>query len=268
MNTLPTALPLTPDACQDAASRSLTLEISADTMAVLVSPADAATPHIYAAIALDAGHARHAAAVEEAVYSNPMLLCDFRSVKVLLRGGNTLPAPRGFGRWPAAAAGEETLSEGIPALGIELTGSHDSELMKFLRRSFNNPTIGSHMAQLCSFCGRLSRRANRCRAYVQYLGPSVDVLLFDKGRLLLAATYAVTSPDDALYYVLAACATAGFSRSDDELMLVAPSARREELQPLLRKYVNYVMPLILPAELCREAPLELALAARPNNETT
>ncbi|MDE6099001.1 MAG: DUF3822 family protein [Muribaculaceae bacterium] len=265
MNTLPIALPLTPDACADAQRRCLALEISHSGISVLVPGCDAESTAIYAEIALGKNHLQQVKAVEEAVYSNPMLLADFRSVSVLIRRSDTLPVPQGFGAWTTVGQGDESIGEGIASLGIEMAGYCDEELLKFLRRSFNNPYIGTHMSRLCAYFGRLSRRSNRQRAYVQYLGHSVDVLVFSKQQLLLAASYPVSGVSDALYYVLAACETAGFSRTEGEMMLAAPTECREQLQSLLRNYVNYVMPLIIPADLCRQAPLELALAARPNS---
>ncbi len=265
MNTLPIALPLTPDACPDASDRRLALEVSESSIAVLVPGSGAESDCIYAEIALDADSSQYLHAVEEAVYANPMLLCDFRSVTVLLRGRNTLVQPHGFGSWLPAADGMEVLSEGIASPGVEVVADYPSELLKFLRRSFSNPYIGNHMSRLCSFLGLLSRRSNRQRAYLQYRGAATDVLIYSGGALQFAASFRVTSPDDALYYALAACDTAGFDRSEGEMMLVAPAPLRDSLQPLLRRYVNYVMPLIIPADLCRQAPLELALAARPNS---
>lgn len=267
MNILPTALPLTPDACPDASSRRLALEISADRIAVLVPGVDAEASAISARIAL--ADAPGIKAVEEAVYANPMLLSDFRSVSILLRSGNTQAVPQGFGPWLAPVDDNaENICESLLAVGVEICGSYSGELMKFLRRSFNNPHIGNHMSHLCAFCVRLSRRSNRQRAYVQYFDDKLDLLVFDKQSLRLAASYPAATPDDALYWTLAGCETAGFSRSEGEMMLVAPPASRDKLQPLLRGYVNYVMPLIIPADLCREAPLELALAARPNSNET
>ncbi len=265
MNTLPIALPLTPDACTDASDRCLALEISESSITVLVPGAEAESECIYAEIALGADSSQYLRAVEEAVYANPMLLCDFRSVTVLLRGRNTLVQPQGFGSWLPAADGMEGLSEGIASLGVEVAADYPAELLKFLRRSFNNLYIGNHLSRLCSFFGRLSRRSNRRRAYLQCRGAAADVLIYSGGALQFAASYRITCPDDALYYALAACEASGFDRSEGEMMLVAPASLRDSLQPLLRRYVNYVMPLIIPADLCRQAPLEMALAARPNS---
>ena len=84
MNTLPIALPLTPDACPDASDRRLALEVSESTIAVLIPGSEGESDCIYAEIALDADSSQYLRAVEEAVYANPMLLCDFRSVTVVL----------------------------------------------------------------------------------------------------------------------------------------------------------------------------------------
>lgn len=267
MNALPIALPLTPDACPDTSERCLSLEISRDRLSVLIPGASSEADTIYAEIALGAESPDYQKAVEETVYANPLLLCDYRQVTVLLRdNGNTQPVPEGFGPWLPVPEGCESLSQKADSDGIEVAGIYPSSLLKFLRRSFNNPRISNHLTPLCAYFGRLSRRSNRQRAYIQYLGDSVDVLTYRAGAMQFAASYPAQSADDALYFALAVCETVGFDRNEGEMMLTAPAKLRESLQPLLRRYVNSVMPLIVPAELCLQGPLELALTARPNSD--
>lgn len=262
MNTLPIALPLTPDACSDCRDRCLAIEISDSAIHVL-TPGHAGD--VYARIALGDAGGRWLKAVEEAVYANPLLLCDFRSVSVLLRTRDAMPVPADFGAWLPCDTDCECVCENVATLAVDVQYACRSELLKFLRRSFNNPSIGCHLSRLCDFFGRLSRRSNRQRAYVQYVEGCVDVVVFSPRELQLAASYRADCAADAIYFALAACDAAGFDRSEGEMMLIATGTFREALQPLLRRYVNYVMPLIIPADFNRQAPLELALAARPNS---
>lgn len=266
MNTLPIALPLTPDACYDTSERCLSLEISGDRLTVLIPGADAGADYLYAEIALGGESSEYHRTVEETIYANPLLLCDYRRTSILLRDCATQIVPAGFGPWLPVPAGFDTLCENVPAAGAEVAGIYPSTLLNFLKRSFNNPHIGNHLTPLCSVFGRLSRRSNRPRVYIQYLGTGVDVLVYSAHALQFAASYPTQNADDALYYTLAACHTAGFSRSEGEMMLLAPADLRDSLQPQLRRYVNYVMPLIIPSDLCRRGPFELAVAARPNSD--
>ncbi len=81
MNTLPIALPLTPDACTDASDRCLALEISESSITVLVPGAEAESECIYAEIALGADSSQYLRAVEEGAIP----LCSPRALAVGFR---------------------------------------------------------------------------------------------------------------------------------------------------------------------------------------
>ena len=98
-------------------------------------------------------------------------------------------------------------------------------------------------------------------------GERMRMCIFGKGRLLMANTFDYRSPDDAAYYVLHAWQSFGFDALADEILLSGEKSRRDQITPLLRKYVNYVIPAIFPAAAMRighdavRAPYHLILLA-------
>lgn len=81
----------------------------------------------------------------------------------------------------------------------------------------------------------------------------------------MAVTTTIASADDALYYLMAALHTCDLSPADVEIMLCGDNALRQKLTPMLRKFVGYVMPVVIPSAIFRagkdalEAPFPLML---------
>lgn len=257
MKALQPALPLTPSHCSHTTRRRLRLEIADDCIDVLINAADSDDSCLYCRIAIDRSVSSRAKAVEELVYANPLLLCDFQKVDVVVRRHDTLVAPGGFGAWLPCDNACEILMGNMPQFGAQAICRVDSNLMKFIRRTFNAPAIYDHLSPLCNYLARDRRRSNRAKAYLQLSDRTADVIIIDHRGLQHAVSYAIGSPSDAVYYTLAAMLSVSFDRLEGELMIVGTPELRRQTMPILRKYVNSVMPLILPADFCADSPLEL-----------
>ncbi|MBQ2485271.1 MAG: DUF3822 family protein, partial [Muribaculaceae bacterium] len=80
-------------------------------------------------------------------------------------------------------------------------------------------------------------------------------------------TFNYRSMDDAAYFILHAYDSLKMNRLSDEIQLSGDRDVREQLTPLLRRFINYVMPAIYPAAALRlghdamKAPFDLIMLA-------
>lgn len=141
----------------------------------------------------------------------------------------------------------------------------DSDIAGFIARTFNNPPVCHRLTPLCRYFSFQSRAVNNIKMFVNVSPDAVDIVAFSNNGLLLANTFRTTTVADALYYCLAVARSCGFDQLNDEMMLSGDRAVRDSLTPLLRQYVNYVMPLVFPSDIYRHgkealaAPFELII---------
>lgn len=265
--------PLTPDLIDRHAFWCLAMELTHSAVEVMLTSTVEDNSLIYRRIPLPSDIPAPHRALEEVIYRNPLLLSDFRSTNIVLRPQHWAAIPDTIDisdtaaiLWPDAAAGNlaplECPLEPFGATALVMT---DRSTLGLLRRTFSDASFSMHMQPLCSFITSSGRNSGVTRAFVN-LGPdSVDVIIYAGQRLLFMNSFAVTDPADAAYYILAAAEATRFDRMNHQMLISGAPARREALMPLLRKYINYVMPQIFPAAALRsgreamEAPFELTV---------
>ncbi len=64
--------------------------------------------------------------------------------------------------------------------------------------------------------------------------------MLDGNSLLQANTFLFSNPMDAVYYILASRSRHGLDPYNDEILLTGDQNIREEVTPVLRKYVSRV----------------------------
>lgn len=255
MNQLPAALPLLPDVCTDHRRSRLTMEISAHGIEVMLRCLYDEHP-LHAVIPISAPAPLSAKAVEEAVYANPLLLCDFESVDIILRTPATV-IPGGYTPDTALHQGCTAVAGETSVADMNAVNYVDSDTLKFLQRTFTGARIRGHLGAVVDAMMRYRGRSNREMTYVQLLPHATDVIVMTHGGVQHAASYGVTAPQDSIYFVLAAVEATGFDRVEGEMVLCGSAELREQVIHTLRTYVNSVMPMIHPSGYVREASLEV-----------
>jgi hypothetical protein len=140
-----------------------------------------------------------------------------------------------------------------------------SELLGFLRRTFNNPRICHSLTPLALYFKGKHPNRSRGKMMVNLRGEQLDVVILGDDAPLVINSYPVHSPMDAVYFVMACREGVGLSAMD-EIILAGDSESRAAVTPLLRRFVRYVMPAIFPSTMfraCRAAlrtPFELVVA--------
>lgn len=197
-------------------------------------------------------------AIEDVIYDNPALLGDFRRVYCVVESDKYALVP--------SVCGSEVdrrllFDAAFPASPLEMmaddTGTRNAtvilgiepELSGFISRTFQRATIVSHIASLCRYVALRTGQGNKPKMVANIRRTSLDIVVTDGGSLLMANTFAFRTPDDAVYYILAARKSLGLDPRADELILAGDQQTREVLTPRLRTYISRVMPMIFPPEM-------------------
>ncbi len=215
---------------------------------------------IYREISLDPNAPTPLKALEEAVYDNPLLLSDFDKVYCIVETSVGYPIP-------SPIDNNDVIEEMIQTTDPEFDGEIivndincrnarivmgvEKDMAAFLHRTFFNISIYHHLTPLCRYFLGKHNRGNSRRMYANLRQGALDLLAFDNGRMLLANTFKFSHINDAVYYILATQQTLDIDPSNNEIMLAGDTALREELTPVLRKYIGYVLPVIFPSSMFR-----------------
>lgn len=261
MSTAETESPLTKALVPDTSMWRLCLRIDPKALSVVAYSTVEDNSLIYRRIELDPAADSQLRAIEDAVYDNPLLLSDFQRVYVTV-------AADCYMLMPAECAADadlrrSTLLELFPEFdgdifscdcgtrNVRLVMGLDNHLTGFLNRTFLNPRITHSLAALSRYFITNNPAANAVKTYINLRAGRLDIIIAEKGRLLLANTFTCPTPSDALYYTLAARSLFALDNDTDELLLAGDTSSREQLMPLLRRYVAKVMPAIFPSTMFR-----------------
>lgn len=231
---------------------------------------------IWRTIPIDKASPSRLRALEDAIYDNPLLLCDFGRVDVVVDTADFAVIPGGVesddcigaiaeATLTPAEAPTEIFTCRLPQLDAAIVMRMDAAEAGFLRRTFYNVRFHHHMEPLCHhFCGydRLGRSSRRM--FVHMRPGAVDLLAFGADSLRMSNSFRYQDPADAVYYILASRQMLGMG-ADDEVLLSGDSEARAAVTPVLREYIGSVMPAIFPSALMRcghdaiHAPFDLIL---------
>lgn len=195
-------------------------------------------------------------ALEDCIYDNPVLLCDFKRVLISVFSSRFVIVP---GDAPADDFAHEVFHKLYPAFNGDVCLSPVSDcsativmgipggVYSFLQRTFNTPPLVHHLAPMCRFFGKKAAQTSIGKMFLYFHGDKLDLCAFSQGRLVMANSFTYNSIDDAKFFILHAWKSLGFDVMTDELQLCGDKEARTALTPLLREYITYVMPAIFPA---------------------
>jgi hypothetical protein len=268
-----TAQTLNKELIENPALWRLLLLIDDDNLVVVANSTVEDSSLIHVKLPYDSAAASPIRAIEDVIYSNPLLLSDFNKVECIVRSKHFLIVPTATDEQSAnVIAGKlwndnslSIITDEVANLCANIVWAVDAQLVNFLVRTFNNPRIVHHLTPLARYFSRKNRLGNSGKMYVNLRRNYLDVIAFNGGKVSLINSYEYQDKDDATYFVLAVANEAGFNLDDDELMICGDVALREQIMPELRRFVNYVMPVIFPSAMFRagkealNAPFELIL---------
>lgn len=261
---------------------TLNLLIGPSTLEVVALPPVDADEIIYRSIPLDPAAPSTLKALEDAIYDNPGLLNQYRSVTVALDTDafTILPLSVGADIEDIAARGLE-LTQGEPvaaskrilrapssAPATALFFVMDGDMAGFLRRTFFNVTLTHPLAILGA---RLTAEPGRPVLTAAFRpGNRLDFIALGTDRnLIVANTYSFEALPDAAYYIYAAARHAEMTAPTimRSLNIAAPASTREALIPILSRITGLDAGRPAPAfrrgQAASAAPLCLILPTPP-----
>lgn len=116
----------------------------------------------------------------------------------------------------------------------------DKSACSFLREQYPDIRFFSQASPLIEFFASKSRLGNSRKMYAHLRKEAVDIYAYERGRLLLANSYACKETNDRIYYLLYLWKQLGMDQERDELHLTGELADKEVLMPELRKFIRQV----------------------------
>lgn len=233
----------------------LTVFVRAGGVDVLISGSDG--PQFFS-VDVDPSITSQEKTLEEAVYANTKLLGDFSRIDIIADTDRFVIAPGENNAeskiianiaaklWPNSEP--EHINAEPCSFATTVAAIFDRSLTGFVGRTFPRASLHHRICTLTDFFASLSRPVNKIKLYAHLSGSSrLDIVVLTADALIMANSFNCSEALDAVYYIMAAVKDSGFDPLDDEVILCGDQARRAELTDTLRRYLNSVMPLLLPA---------------------
>lgn len=221
----------------------------------------------FASYSVDASITQPERVLEEAVYANPWLLGDFKRTDIVADAKRFVVCPESVATDDSLIAATakslwhdcdtDNLSVEACSFATMTISAFDRSLSGFVSRTFPRAALHHRLTSLIDFFASLSRPVNKIKLYAHFADSQcLDLIAFAADSVIMANSFACSDSADALYFIMAAVKDMGFDPLDDELVVSGDPARCTELTETLRRYLNSVMPLLLPAPE-NEIPAEL-----------
>lgn len=229
---------------------------------------------IYRSFPIDDTAPTRIAAIENIIYDNPALLNEFRRVWCVVETNEYCIVPAECGE-NSELLFRRAFPESKSDCLRDISGTNNAlilygvepELRRFMNRTYLRLTFTSHLAVLCRYFSMRASQGNSAKMVANLREKSLDLIVTDGRALLLANTFTFNTVDDAAYYILACRERLGLNPLNDEIFLSGSPSVKEDLIPILRKYISRVLPVIFPPQMFKagkdsmRAPFDLAVAA-------
>lgn len=214
--------------------------------------------------------------VEDAVYGNPLLLCDFKKITFLFRD-----TPFTFFPTEIASDGEmiekitqeitgnvdnDIMVDEIPLLATALAYTPDIKTVNFLRRTFPAAKIHHRLSRILQYWHATARAIRPLTTHVNLLPDKTDIASFSGNKLMFANTFPTPTVDDRLYFIMAVRQSLG-AQADVPIIISGDRQLRDELTEPLSHYAERVLPAVFPAAMFKaggqtamNTPLDLVVS--------
>lgn len=255
----------------------LVLMVSPDRLYVALYPPVAREEIIWREFPFDAAAPSPLKALEDIIYDNPLLLCDFRCVDCIIDFPGYIFVPAGtpgedYELLLSAVRPDASSAELLPqpvGSGAVMLQPLDADITAFLKRTFYNITFRSRLALLVNYFSDPRRELTDRRAIALIDGSRLTLLAFDTRRMLAANDFTFASPADAAYYVMASIQHLRFDAAGPDFTLAIHGQSMtadNTLASMLRPYVANIRAVPFPSLRYRaskstlQAPFPLLIA--------
>ncbi len=225
---------------------------------------------IYTRIPLSGGAPDNDIALQNTIYDNPQILLPYKSTDILIETKRYLLLPPDKASCAPDILADlypdtrfETTLDTLDNTGATLAAAVSRQTITFLRRTFTNPRITHCLTPLCRYLCERVRMGNAGKIHLHLAPHRLDIIAIAAQQILMANTFAIDTPQDIVYYTLAAARALNLDVDTDRIILSGDTTHRDATATILRQYTANVMPLNYPVETIRlsdgtpDAPLEL-----------
>lgn len=134
---------------------------------------------------------------------------------------------------------ETILFDRMPSVNVVLIYAMDTNSFHLLLAQFPNVSCTAYISSMVSHLCEKSRLSDHRNMYVNLSKDSIDILCFDKGKLLLANSFASREVTDKLYYIMYAWMQTGMSQESDVISFLGLISTHATLFELIDKYIRH-----------------------------
>ena len=128
----------------------------------------------------------------------------------------------------------------LPKNNIVVLFGMDKSACSFLNEQYPHIKFYSQASPLIEFFATKSRLGNSRKMYAHLRKDAIDIYAYERGRLLLANSFACKETSDRIYYLLYIWKQLGMEQERDELHLTGHLPDKDQLLPELRKFIRQV----------------------------
>ena len=110
----------------------------------------------------------------------------------------------------------------------------------FLSEHFQGARFFSSISPLIEYFTIKSKLGNNRKLYANINNGSTDIVLLDKGKLILVNTFLTTSYKDINYFILNIWQQIGYNQETDELHISGSGLVMNTIKPELEKYIRHI----------------------------
>lgn len=192
-------------------------------------------------------------AIEDIIYSNPLLLCDFKAITALIDCDCAMMMPEEVPQESmptllekaALLPVEDSMTISTPASkGAIMVSAPDKELCDFLQHTFFNITFAHPLGLTTRY---LSLQDSGIRSYLTLHRRRLSLINLNGEELLSANTFSYTEPMDAVYYALASRQISDIDAEGIALYYAGAQQNCDTIIPILRSYIAPIARTELPS---------------------
>ncbi len=124
----------------------------------------------------------------------------------------------------------------------------ENEVYEFCARSFINPRFIHHIVPQICFWKQQNSIGLLHRMFVVLHSRLIDIVLFDRDKLVFVNSFAVERLEDIIYIILYVWRQTGLDQQKDQLHIFGERTMRNQLTELLSLYLQYISPVEIPSE--------------------
>ena len=199
-------------------------------------------------------------ALEDAVLNNELMLQPYKEVNIIVVSEHFTLIPKildsssareSFYNLNIESDKEVILDNELRQTGMVNVFGIEREIYGFICRTFLSPRFYHHLSVLSEYFYQKSRIGNNAKMICQTRNNIIDILCFEKGRLILANTFRYYNIKDAAYLILNGWQQVAFDARKDTLQITGDNALTKQIQQVIRPYLANIEPIVFPTQFLK-----------------